>query len=75
MIYLAWFTLFLFTIGCLALLVKAIVVASRGNPNTPLFHNHEQFIATELVVQVIPKQQVRNSHWFTHTFMRPRRKG
>lgn len=75
MIYLAWFTLFLFAVGCIALVVKAIVVASRGTINTPLFHNQEQFVATGSVVQVIPKHQVRNSHWFTHTFMRPRRKG
>lgn len=75
MIYLAWFILFLFSVGCTALLGKAIVVAIRGMPNTPLFQNQEQFVSAETVVHVIPKQQVRNSHWFTHTFMRTRRKG
>ncbi|MCK1999745.1 hypothetical protein MPH47_21405 [Psychrobacillus psychrodurans] len=75
MIYLGWFILFLFTVGCIALLVKAIVVASRGTINTPLFHNQDQFTKAEGIVQLITKYSVRNSHWFTHTFMRPRRKG
>ena len=75
MIYLAWFLILLLTGGGIALAVKAFIVACQGTPSTPLFHNQEQFTKAEAIVQLIPKYSVSNSHWFTHTFMRPRRKG
>ncbi|GGA31787.1 hypothetical protein [Psychrobacillus lasiicapitis] len=37
--------------------------------------NPEQFISSEPILPDLPKRAVRNTHWFTHTFMRPRRKG
>lgn len=35
----------------------------------------EQFVSIEPVLSDLPKSAVRNTHWFTHTFMRPRKKG
>ncbi|MFJ7971311.1 hypothetical protein [Psychrobacillus sp. NPDC096389] len=75
MIYLTLFLFFLMIGACFAMLIKAIMVAGRGAPKTLLFHNQEQFVTTEPIAQVLPKHQIKNSHWFTHTFMRPRRKG
>lgn len=75
MIYQAWILIILLTGGCVALVVRAIVVASRGTINTPLFHNQEQFVATDPIVQTLPNRKTKNSHWFIHTFMRSRRKG
>lgn len=39
------------------------------------FIEQEQFINVEPVLHNLPRNAIKNSHWFTHTFMRPRRKG
>lgn len=35
----------------------------------------EQFVTVEPVLSDLPKTAIKNTHWYTHTFMRPRRKG
>lgn len=40
-----------------------------------VFSEQEQFIHSEPVLYDLPKNTSKNSHWFTHTFMRARRKG
>ncbi|MET3658154.1 hypothetical protein [Sporosarcina psychrophila] len=75
MFYLTWFTFYLLIGGYLALVIKIIAVAGRGSAKITPFFNQEQFVSAEPVLQILPKGQMKNSHWFTHTFMRPRRKG
>lgn len=58
----------------LAVILMIIYKISRST--TPVvFINQEHFIETKPIMIDLPRRAVKNSHWFTHTFMRSRRKG
>ena len=58
----------------LAMILMVIYKISKSTTNVA-FVNQEQFFDTKPILTELPKQAIKNSHWFTHTFMRSRRKG
>lgn len=57
------------------LVLFGLTFKKKSKPRTAYLTYPEQFIRVEPVLTDLPKSAVKNSHWFTHTFMRPRRKG
>lgn len=61
------------------LLILALVIMFALKINKPkttvISFEHEHLIKDEPIFNSLPKGPIRNSHWFTHTFMRSRRKG
>lgn len=55
------------------LLVLFCLIVKKKTPKAYL-NNPEQFVTVEPVLNHLPKSAIKNSHWITHTFMRPRRK-
>ena len=66
--------MFLIQLLILFLIVLFAFKINRPKRTVASFETNH-FIKDEPTFHYLPKGTVRNSHWFTHTFMRTRRKG
>ncbi|MEK3973714.1 hypothetical protein [Psychrobacillus sp. FSL K6-1267] len=64
----------LFQLLLIGLLVLFCLIVKK-KPQKTYLNNPEEFVTVEPVLSDLPKTAVKNTHWFTHTFMRPRKKG